>query len=175
MRFAGTWKQYSNSAIPQLTSTTAHSGAALSRGEARWPYHANVMNTFERINSRTVRTALAERRRRRSFVGGHADSSACSARPRVRRSQLAARRTGDRHRRRSQSSLTSRLLAGAAYPRRHRRRRLRQRSERFTATLARFVTTTTPCGVLLSSSAMWPRIDCINYIAHATLSLVRLP
>lgn len=44
MRLAGTAKQYSTKAIPQLTSTTVTSGTDLN---LRWPYQAMVMNTFE--------------------------------------------------------------------------------------------------------------------------------
>jgi hypothetical protein len=44
MRLAGTWKQYSNSAMPQLARIAIHSGALL---YLRWPYHAKVMKMFE--------------------------------------------------------------------------------------------------------------------------------
>ena len=45
---AGTAKQYSTKAMPQLTNTTITSDTALN---LRWPYHASVMNRFEQ-NSR---------------------------------------------------------------------------------------------------------------------------
>src|SRR6185437_1274107 len=44
MRFAGTAKQYSANAIPQLTSTTIHSGRS---GNLSCPYQAKVMKTLE--------------------------------------------------------------------------------------------------------------------------------
>ena len=48
MRFAGTAKQYSMNAMPQLTRMTPQSGVSLN---FRWPYHAKVMKTFEQISS----------------------------------------------------------------------------------------------------------------------------
>ncbi|OGI01443.1 MAG: hypothetical protein A2Y25_06300 [Candidatus Melainabacteria bacterium GWF2_37_15] len=50
MRFAGTWKQYSAKAIPQLTRITIHKAELLNR---RWPYHENVMKIFEIVSSMT--------------------------------------------------------------------------------------------------------------------------
>src|SRR5215472_14990184 len=49
MRFAGTWRMYSNSAIPQLTRIAMTSGRA--RMLPRCAYHAKVINTFEQIKS----------------------------------------------------------------------------------------------------------------------------
>jgi hypothetical protein len=46
MRSAGTAKQYSTKAIPQLTSTTVTSGTDLN---LRWLYQAMVMNRFEQM------------------------------------------------------------------------------------------------------------------------------
>src|SRR5262245_44874751 len=43
-RLAGTWKQYSRKAIPQLASTTIQSGELL---KLRCPYQAKVMKTLE--------------------------------------------------------------------------------------------------------------------------------
>src|SRR6266849_1763205 len=40
MRFAGTWKQYSKKAMPQLTAMTFHSA---SLRYLRWPYQAKVL------------------------------------------------------------------------------------------------------------------------------------
>src|SRR5215475_4769333 len=51
MRLAGTWKQYSPSAIAQLASTAAMIGADR---YFRWPYHATVMNVFETSSKTTV-------------------------------------------------------------------------------------------------------------------------
>ena len=55
MRLAGTCKQYSKKAMPQLANTTIHSGDYLKR---RWPYHAKVMNTLLPINKSTGKTEL---------------------------------------------------------------------------------------------------------------------
>src|SRR3954452_12143518 len=55
MRLAGTAKQYSISAMPQLARMTSHSGRSVN---LRWPYQANVMKTFEatrRSGGRRVR------------------------------------------------------------------------------------------------------------------------
>ena len=54
VRFAGTAKQYSTKAIPQLTSTTIHSGRS---GNLSCPYQAKVMNTFEQNRSTMGATA----------------------------------------------------------------------------------------------------------------------
>ena len=48
MRLAGTARQYSKNAMPQLTGITIHSATP---GKRNWPYHANVMNTFEQSSS----------------------------------------------------------------------------------------------------------------------------
>src|SRR6266481_6679495 len=52
MRFAGTWKQYSKKAIPQLAMITFHSA---SLRNFRWPYHAKVIKMFEMVSNRIVR------------------------------------------------------------------------------------------------------------------------
>src|SRR3954464_8648971 len=49
-RLAGTWKEYSKKAIPQLMSVTFHNGTFW---YLRCPYHANVMKMLE-IRSRTI-------------------------------------------------------------------------------------------------------------------------
>ena len=51
MRFAGTWKQYSKKAMPQLTRIT------FQRAEVRnfkWPYQAKVMKIFEMVRRMMV-------------------------------------------------------------------------------------------------------------------------
>ena len=53
MRLAGTAKQYSMSAMPQLARMTPASGTSLKR---RWPYHAVVMKTLEQISIRIGKT-----------------------------------------------------------------------------------------------------------------------
>src|SRR6266478_3553916 len=53
MRFAGTWKQYSKNAMPQLAIITFHKA---SLRYFKWPYHAKVMKIFEMASSRMVRT-----------------------------------------------------------------------------------------------------------------------
>src|ERR1700675_4636692 len=52
MRFAGTWKQYSKKAIPQLARITFQSA---SLRYFRWPYHAKVMKMLEIVSNRIVR------------------------------------------------------------------------------------------------------------------------
>src|SRR5215472_4839450 len=52
MRFAGTWKQYSKKAMPQLTRITFHSA---SLRNFRCPYHAIVMKTLEIVSNSIVR------------------------------------------------------------------------------------------------------------------------
>src|SRR5215218_984527 len=52
-RFAGTARQYSMKAMPQLTRITSGSQDCLN---LRWPYQAKVMNTFEANSIRTGRT-----------------------------------------------------------------------------------------------------------------------
>src|SRR5437773_10062190 len=51
IRFAGTWKQYSKKAMPQLTTITFHSASLRNR---KCPYHATVMKIFEIVSSRMV-------------------------------------------------------------------------------------------------------------------------
>jgi len=55
MRFAGTWKQYSKNAIPQLIMITFQRA---SLRNFRWPYHAKVMKMFEMVSSRIVRIEI---------------------------------------------------------------------------------------------------------------------
>jgi hypothetical protein len=50
MRFAGTAKQYSTKAMPQLAKMTRTSGTAL---YLRWPYQARVMKRLEQNRSAT--------------------------------------------------------------------------------------------------------------------------
>lgn len=50
IRFAGTWRQYSKKAIPQLARITIHSGLSLKR---RCPYQAVFIKAFDRIKSPT--------------------------------------------------------------------------------------------------------------------------
>jgi len=61
MRLAGTWKQYSNKAIPQLISITAKRGR-LSRPficlNLRCPYQANVMKVFDNTRKKMVNKAF---------------------------------------------------------------------------------------------------------------------
>src|SRR5882762_5336029 len=52
MRFAGTWKQYSKKAIPQLARTTFQSA---SLRNFKWPYHAKVMKILDTMSNRIVR------------------------------------------------------------------------------------------------------------------------
>src|SRR6267378_7474688 len=56
MRFAGTWKQYSKKAMPQLARITFHSA---SLRYLRWPYHAKVMKMLEIVSSKMVRTRFS--------------------------------------------------------------------------------------------------------------------
>src|SRR5712664_5032565 len=60
MRFAGTWKQYSKKAIPQLTMIAFHRA---SLRNFRWPYHAKVMKMLETVSNRIVRIRNAAPRR----------------------------------------------------------------------------------------------------------------
>jgi hypothetical protein len=55
MRLAGTWKQYSMKAMPQLANIAIQRGLCLKR---RWPYHANVMKTLDMMRRTTVCTKL---------------------------------------------------------------------------------------------------------------------
>src|SRR5579864_3186322 len=50
IRFAGTWKQYSKKAMPQLARITFQSA---SLRYLRWPYQAKVIKIFETV-SRTI-------------------------------------------------------------------------------------------------------------------------
>src|ERR1700720_28692 len=52
MRFAGTWKQYTKKATPQLARTTFQSG---SPRNFKWPYHAKVMKILDTMSNRIVR------------------------------------------------------------------------------------------------------------------------
>src|SRR5882762_10755212 len=52
IRLAGTWKQYSKKAMPQLTAMTFQSATFR---YFRWPYHANVIKIFEMVRRRIVR------------------------------------------------------------------------------------------------------------------------
>src|SRR6266478_7735323 len=53
MRFAGTWKQYSKKAMPQLARITFHNA---SLRYLRWPYQANVIKMFEMVSRKIVLT-----------------------------------------------------------------------------------------------------------------------
>src|SRR5688500_871916 len=56
MRLAGTWKQYSKNAIPQLSSTTAQTAACFPLGNHfRCPDQAKVMKMLEMVRRTTVR------------------------------------------------------------------------------------------------------------------------
>src|SRR6185312_16249966 len=54
MRLAGTARQYSKNAMPQLASTATHIAAA---GNLSWPYQAVVMNRLEQQSSTIGRIA----------------------------------------------------------------------------------------------------------------------
>ena len=54
MRLAGTWKQYSKKAMPQLMRITASSGQCPPRKYRRCPYQAKVMNRLEMVSKTTV-------------------------------------------------------------------------------------------------------------------------
>src|ERR1700681_2848895 len=56
MRLAGTWKQYSKKAMPQLARITFHSA---SLRYFRWPYQAKVMKIFEIVSKRMVRMGFS--------------------------------------------------------------------------------------------------------------------
>ena len=51
--FAGTCRQYSKKAMPQLAIITIHSGDDLN---LKCPYQANVIKTFDAVNKSTGRT-----------------------------------------------------------------------------------------------------------------------
>src|SRR5262245_34274641 len=72
MRLAGTWRQYSKKAIPQLTRIASHSADCLC---LRCPYQANVMNTLERVKRTMVTMGL--------LGGGVADSGGTIGRGRA--------------------------------------------------------------------------------------------
>src|SRR3569623_1313823 len=55
MRLAGTARQYSKKAMPQLISTISHIARC---STLSWPYQAKVMNTLEATSSRTGATAV---------------------------------------------------------------------------------------------------------------------
>src|SRR5665213_2162222 len=55
MRLAGTARQYSKKAMPQLISTTCHRATL---GNLNWPYQAKVIKTLEQ-NSSTMGTSWA--------------------------------------------------------------------------------------------------------------------
>ena len=58
---AGTWKQYSKNAIPQLTRIMLNSPRLLNQFiclNFRCPYHASVMKLFDRIKRAIVQTGL---------------------------------------------------------------------------------------------------------------------
>src|ERR1700682_3767099 len=73
MRFAGTWKQYSKKAIPQLARITFQSASVRN---FRWPYHAKVMKMLEMVSNRTVR------------IGKDAPRRVLRYRPRMRKDSL---------------------------------------------------------------------------------------
>src|SRR5512132_895267 len=56
MRFAGTWRRYSKSAMPQLASAASHHG--FDERLRKWAYQANVMKTFEAVNSSAEVTSV---------------------------------------------------------------------------------------------------------------------
>lgn len=59
--FAGTWKQYSKNAMPQLMRMTIINGSALNFPKPcifRWPYHARVMKMLEITRSAIVYTPV---------------------------------------------------------------------------------------------------------------------
>src|SRR3981081_635082 len=60
MRLAGTWKQYSKKAIPQLTMITFQRA---SLRNFRWPYHAIVMKILEMVSNSIVRIRKGAPRR----------------------------------------------------------------------------------------------------------------
>src|SRR5580693_4074783 len=63
MRFAGTWKMYSNNAIPQLARITIQSGWSLN---FKCPYQARFMNVFEMVSRMMVFMRLKANRLRGS-------------------------------------------------------------------------------------------------------------
>jgi len=67
---AGTAKQYSKKAIPQLTRITVISGADL---YFRCPYHANVMNTFDAVRRRIGASHAGGRNEAKHMLPEHCD------------------------------------------------------------------------------------------------------
>ena len=58
IRLAGTWKQYSKRAIPQLIRMITNRGSASNHLNSRifkWPYHAKVIKTLEMTSIPMVR------------------------------------------------------------------------------------------------------------------------
>lgn len=58
---AGTWAQYSRNATPHEKRMTTNNGQLddiFISWSFRWPYHANVMNTFDAIRSSIVQIAF---------------------------------------------------------------------------------------------------------------------
>jgi hypothetical protein len=55
MRYAGTWKQYSKKAMPQLARVTFQRA---SLRYLKWPYQANVIKTLEMSRRTMVLTEL---------------------------------------------------------------------------------------------------------------------
>src|SRR5471030_1861526 len=77
MRLAGTARQYSKKAMPQLTSTTCHSATL---GNFSWPYQAKVIKTLEQ-NRRTMgRSAVMA-----NTSGEHGNDTVLAAREQRRR------------------------------------------------------------------------------------------
>src|SRR5581483_7963300 len=70
MRFAGTWRRYSKSAMPQLATTANISGTFRKR---RCPYQAAVMKTLESVSSTAVFTQSGMRRRPGDLLAKSAD------------------------------------------------------------------------------------------------------
>src|SRR5438270_11192947 len=59
MRLAGTCRQYSKKAIPQLTKITFHKA---SLRNFKWPYQAIVMKRLEPVSNRIVRIVYCPRK-----------------------------------------------------------------------------------------------------------------
>lgn len=62
--FAGTWKQYSKKATPQLKIMIPNNVSLLNHAYSvsfRCPYHANVMKILEQISSPIVSNALIKK------------------------------------------------------------------------------------------------------------------
>src|ERR1700740_2433374 len=78
IRLAGTWKQYSKKAMPQLAMMTFQRA---SLRYFRWPYHAKVMKIFEMVRSRMVRTNPPRERDAAIERAGKMQSSRNAGRP----------------------------------------------------------------------------------------------